>query len=225
MREERLRRRSSSSTATLSSALPCVCLSSGSLSLSLSISVPLAGASGWTEYGNGWMTVRSVSLPGAPGWTECASGWMNRWLDGSGIISLCVSLPGLSRSHGSHCDGKHCDVIRLLLLISLLTHILWEDLCIQLCNQQTYISNIRNQIRGGVSFQSHFRWFFIIDLLMQHKFHCVSIIRKSWRTWNELNNIHIQCIVNLFQMWNMLLNRLNLFTKGGLKPKALTQIP
>ena len=36
--------------------------------------------------------------------------------------------------------------------------------------------------------QPSFCWYFIVDLLIQHKFHCVNLIGRTWRTW-KLNRI------------------------------------
>ena len=47
----------------------------------------------------------------------------------------------------------------------------WEDLHIQLRNQQICTSNNHNQIKGG-PLESGFCICFIVDLLMQHMFGC-----------------------------------------------------
>ena len=42
----------------------------------------------------------------------------------------------------------------------------------------------------GSNFQSSFCWSFILDLLIQHKFRCVNLISRSWRTWKNKPNKH-----------------------------------
>ena len=59
----------------------------------------------------------------------------------------------------------------------------WEDLCIQSRNQRltcTYDNHI--QIRGGPIFRGIW-WYFIVDLLVQHKFCCINLSGRSSRTW------------------------------------------
>ena len=57
-----------------------------------------------------------------------------------------------------------------------------EDLCIQLrtsTNMHFWQSSLNQR---GTDVQSSFCWSFILDLLMQHKFRCVNLISRSWRT-------------------------------------------
>ena len=58
-------------------------------------------------------------------------------------------------------------------------------------NCEDYVFNIEISKRdlpititylGRSDFPYDFCWFFIADLLMQHKFHCVNLIGRSWRT-------------------------------------------
>ena len=56
----------------------------------------------------------------------------------------------------------------------------WEDLCIQLRNKHA-ILNTKTE-SGGIRFSNpFFCWWFITDLLMQHKFQCVNLNSRSWR--------------------------------------------
>jgi hypothetical protein len=79
----------------------------------------------------------------------------------------------------------------------------WEDLYIQLRNQQTCTSDNHKWIRGRSIFNPVFGRCFSTDLQMQHEFRCVNLIGRSWRTKNEPNNTHIpymECIT--LTRWN-----------------------
>ena len=53
----------------------------------------------------------------------------------------------------------------------------WENLCNHFRKQQTCAFDKHTKSRGGLVFLS-----FIVDLLIQHKFHCVYLINRRWRT-------------------------------------------
>ena len=60
------------------------------------------------------------------------------------------------------------------------------------------------------NFQSNLCWCFIIHLLMQHIFHCVNLICRSWRTWksNQITHTYLRWCLhgptwNVSLMWWM----------------------
>lgn len=60
----------------------------------------------------------------------------------------------------------------------------WEDFCIELKHQQTWSSYNHHQISGGPVFNMMVsNASLYIYVLMQHKFHGVNIINRTWKTW------------------------------------------
>jgi hypothetical protein len=79
-----------------------------------------------------------------------------------------------------HDEDTCLEEIGLRTYIVFNSHHNWEEFCIQSRNRQTWTSANQNQITGGLNLY----WCcFIIELLMQHEFHCVNLIGRSWRAW------------------------------------------
>ena len=61
----------------------------------------------------------------------------------------------------------------------------------KLRNQQTCTFDNRHMYQGRSDFQVGFCRWFIIDLLLEHKFCYVNLIGRSWRLWeNNPSNTH-----------------------------------
>jgi hypothetical protein len=65
----------------------------------------------------------------------------------------------------------------------------WEDLCMHSTYQQTCIPiYYHNYILGGSIFNPIVVDAFILDLLIQVKFHCLDVISRSWGSWKNVSN-------------------------------------
>ena len=72
----------------------------------------------------------------------------------------------------------------------------WEDLCIQLRNQQLCTSDNHSRNQGRSYFQCHFCICFVANLPLQHEFCCVNMIGKCWRTW-KTDQLTPTCLIGL----------------------------